>query len=96
MIAAFRALGFEAIREAEHIAMRRTNREGGSDCLTMPSRSNIKASPFVNHLTQAGIRGMIFYAPTKNPDIPSTAETRGEVIVSSVNRRPIHPVAVLS
>jgi len=35
VIAAFHALGFEVVREAEHIAMRRRSRTGGSDCLTM-------------------------------------------------------------
>jgi hypothetical protein len=44
VIAAFRALGFELVREAEHIAMRRPNRTGGSDFLTMPNHLTIKAS----------------------------------------------------
>ena len=55
MIAAFRALGFELLREAEHVAMRRRNSTGGSDCLTMPNHSNIKASTLRTILTQAGI-----------------------------------------
>ncbi len=33
VIAAFRNLGFELVREAEHIAMRRLGPEGGSDFL---------------------------------------------------------------
>ena len=45
VIAAFRALGFEMVREAEHIAMRRPNPAGGSDCLRMPNHSTIGASP---------------------------------------------------
>jgi hypothetical protein len=32
VIAAFHALGFGVVREAEHIAMRRPSRTGGSDC----------------------------------------------------------------
>ena len=55
VIAAFRALGFEVVREAEHIAMRRPNRGGGSDCLTMPNHLTIKASTLRTILTQAGI-----------------------------------------
>ena len=37
VVAAFRAIGFEVVREAEHIAMRRSRAEGGSDTLTMPN-----------------------------------------------------------
>ena len=55
VIAAFRALGFELVREAEHIAMRRPNRTGGSDFLTMPNHSTLKASTLRTILTQAGI-----------------------------------------
>jgi hypothetical protein len=55
VIAAFRALGFEVVREAEHIAMRRLNRMGGSDFLTMPNHSTINASTLRTILTQAGI-----------------------------------------
>ena len=55
VIAALRALGFELVREAEHIAMRRPNRTGGSDFLTMPNHSTIKASTLRTILTQAGI-----------------------------------------
>jgi predicted RNA binding protein YcfA (HicA-like mRNA interferase family) len=55
VIAAFRALGFELVREAEHIAMRRRNLPGGSDCLTMPNHPTIKASTLRTILTQSGI-----------------------------------------
>jgi predicted RNA binding protein YcfA (HicA-like mRNA interferase family) len=55
VIAAFRGLGFEVVREAEHIAMRRPNRMGGSDCLTMPNHPTLKASTLRTILTQAGI-----------------------------------------
>ena len=56
VIAAFRALGFELVREAEHIAMRRPNRKGGSDFLTLPNHPTIKASTLRTILTLAGIR----------------------------------------
>ena len=55
VVAAFRGLGFEVVREAEHIAMRRPNRMGGSDCLTMPNHPTLKASTLRTILTQAGI-----------------------------------------
>lgn len=55
VIAAFRALGFEQVRDAEHIAMRRSRPGGGSDCLTMPNHSTVKASTLRTILTQAGI-----------------------------------------
>ncbi len=55
VIAAFCGLGFEVVREAEHIAMRRPNRMGGSDCLTMPNHPTLKASTLRTILTQAGI-----------------------------------------
>jgi len=55
VIGAFRALGFEVVREAEHIAMRRPKLKGGSDCLTIPNHSTIKASTLRTILAQAGI-----------------------------------------
>ena len=55
VIAAFRAIGFELVREAEHIAMRRARPDGGSDFLSMPNHSTIKASTLRTILTQAGI-----------------------------------------
>ena len=41
------------MREAEHIAMRRPRHEGGSDFLSMPNHSTIKASTLRTILTQA-------------------------------------------
>jgi predicted RNA binding protein YcfA (HicA-like mRNA interferase family) len=55
VIAAFRTLGFEMVRAAEHLAMRRARPEGGSDTLTMPNHSTIKASTLRTILTQARI-----------------------------------------
>ncbi len=53
--AVFRAVGFEWVREAEHITMRRTRPEGGSDFLSMPNHSATKSSTLRTILTQAGI-----------------------------------------
>ena len=55
VIAALRAVGFELVREGEHIAMRRPRREGGSDFLSMPNHPTIKTSTLRTILTQAGI-----------------------------------------
>jgi hypothetical protein len=55
VIAAFRAIGFDVIREAEHIAMKRARPDGRSDCLTFPNHLKMKASTLRTILTQAGI-----------------------------------------
>ena len=55
VLAAFRALGFEVVREGEHVALRRPRTEGGSDCLTMPNHPTIKSSTLRTILNQAGI-----------------------------------------
>ena len=55
VMAALRMLGFEVVREGNHVAMRRSKPGGGSDCLTMPNHSTIKASTLRTVLTQAGI-----------------------------------------
>ncbi len=55
VLGAFRALGFQMVREAEHIAMRRPKPTGGSDFLTMPNHPALKASTLRTILTQAGI-----------------------------------------
>jgi predicted RNA binding protein YcfA (HicA-like mRNA interferase family) len=55
VVGALRRLGFDLVREAEHIAMRRARPEGGSDFLSMPNHSTIKSSTLRTILTQAGI-----------------------------------------
>ncbi|MFC1806259.1 type II toxin-antitoxin system HicA family toxin [Planctomycetota bacterium] len=55
VVKALRRLGFETVREAEHIAMVRTNPDGTRTPLTMPSHPHIKASTLRAICTQAGI-----------------------------------------
>jgi hypothetical protein len=55
VIQAFVMPGFEVVREGNDISMRRPRSSGGSDCLTMPNHSTIKASTLRTVLTQAGI-----------------------------------------
>jgi predicted RNA binding protein YcfA (HicA-like mRNA interferase family) len=50
VIRSFEALGFQVVREGEHLAMRR-ERVGGSDCLTMPNHRTLKASTLRTILT---------------------------------------------
>ena len=55
VVAAFRALGFEMVREGNHISMRRQKAAGGSDTLTIPNHPTIKGSTLRTLLIQAGI-----------------------------------------
>jgi predicted RNA binding protein YcfA (HicA-like mRNA interferase family) len=50
-----RALGFELVREAEHISMVRENDDGTRTPLTMPNHPRIKGSTLRTICTQAGI-----------------------------------------
>lgn len=55
VIRALEKLGFEKIREGNHIAMLRYNTDGTKTPLTMPNHPNIKGSTLRSILTQAGI-----------------------------------------
>jgi hypothetical protein len=55
VIRAFGLLGFELIREAEHIAMRRANADGTVTPLTMPNHRTLKSSTLRAICTQCGI-----------------------------------------
>lgn len=48
-------LGFQIVREREHIAMSRQNPDGTKTPLTMPNHSKIKGSTLRTICTQAGI-----------------------------------------
>ncbi len=55
VIQALRALGFEIVREREHISMVRTNADGTRNPLTMPNHPRIKASTLRTICSQSGI-----------------------------------------
>ena len=49
------SLGFQIVREREHIAMIRENADGSKTPLTMPNHSQIKGSTLRTICSQAGI-----------------------------------------
>jgi predicted RNA binding protein YcfA (HicA-like mRNA interferase family) len=55
VIAALARLGFEVVREREHISMVRRHADGSTTPLTMPNHRTIKASTLRTICTQAGI-----------------------------------------
>ena len=44
VLRALRSLGFEIVREREHISMRRINSDGSATPLTLPNHATIKGS----------------------------------------------------
>jgi predicted RNA binding protein YcfA (HicA-like mRNA interferase family) len=55
VLKALQALGFQVLREREHIAMVRVNSDGTSTPLTMPNHPKLRASTLRGICTQAGI-----------------------------------------
>lgn len=55
VIRALQTLGFELIREREHIAMRRMNPDGSATPLTLPNHTTIKGATLRTICTQAHI-----------------------------------------
>ncbi|MBI5779534.1 MAG: type II toxin-antitoxin system HicA family toxin [Planctomycetes bacterium] len=55
VVKALETLGFQLVREKEHIAMLRKNPDGTSTPLTMPNHPRIKASTLRTICTQSGI-----------------------------------------
>ena len=55
VIKAFRSLGFQIVREAEHISLVRVNPDGTTTPITIPGHARIKASTLRTVCTHAGI-----------------------------------------
>lgn len=55
VIKAFEHLGFQLVREGNHIAMLRENPDGSRTPLTMPNHRRIKGATLHTILNQAGI-----------------------------------------
>ena len=66
VIKAFEGLGFQLVREGNHIAMVRENPDGTRTPLTMPNHRRIKSSTLRTILTQAGIPRDAFVAAYEN------------------------------
>jgi len=56
VVKAFERLGFELVREGNHIAMVRENVDGTRTPLTMPNHARLKGLTLRTILVQAGIR----------------------------------------
>ena len=67
VIKALKLLGFQFVREKEHIAMIRENPDGSKTPLTMPNHNKIKGSTLRSICTQSGI--------TRNEFLKSYGET---------------------
>lgn len=55
VIKTLKSLGFELVREKEHISMIRINSDGTKTPLTMPNHSRIKSSTLRTICSQVGI-----------------------------------------
>jgi predicted RNA binding protein YcfA (HicA-like mRNA interferase family) len=55
VIRALRLLGFQIVREREHISMIRDNNDGSRTPLTLPNHERIKGSTLRTIFTQSGI-----------------------------------------
>ena len=55
VVKALRLLGFEIVREKEHVSMERENDDGTVTPLTMPNHPRIKGSTLRSICTQSGI-----------------------------------------
>ena len=55
VLRALQSLGFQIVREREHIAMSRQNADGTTTPLTMPNHPHVKGSTLRSICTQAGV-----------------------------------------
>ena len=68
VLRALQKLGFEVVREGQHIALVRNNRDGSRTPLTMPNHPRIKGSTLRTICTQAGIPRDDFLAAYSFPN----------------------------
>jgi predicted RNA binding protein YcfA (HicA-like mRNA interferase family) len=68
VIKALEKLGFQIIREGNHIAMSRINPDGSRTPLTMPNHRTIKGPTLRTILTQSGISRDDFLDSYEDPD----------------------------
>ena len=61
-MAALISLGFEVVRDAEHVSMERVNQDGTRTPLTMPAHRTIKSSTLRMICRQSGIDRNAFFA----------------------------------
>ena len=62
VVKALSLLGFQMVKEAEHIGMIRINSDGTKTPLTMPNHLHIKSSTLRTICTQTGIKRQEFLA----------------------------------
>jgi predicted RNA binding protein YcfA (HicA-like mRNA interferase family) len=55
VLRAFQKLGFELVREREHVAMQRANPDGSTTPLTLPNHPSLKSSTLRTICAQAAI-----------------------------------------
>ena len=66
VIKALQILGFEVVREGNHIALVRENPDGSRTPLTMPNHKQLKSSTLRTMCSQAGIQRDDFLAAYEN------------------------------
>ena len=66
VVKTFERLGFELVREGNHIAMVRQNVDGTRTPLTMPNHARLKGSTLRTILVQVGIRREEFLEAYRN------------------------------
>jgi predicted RNA binding protein YcfA (HicA-like mRNA interferase family) len=66
VLRALAALGFQIVREREHISMVRTNADGTRTPLTLPNHATLKASTLRTICPQSGISRADFIEAYRN------------------------------
>ena len=67
VIAALERLGFELVRDREHVQMQRREPDGSTTPLTIPAHRTIKSSTLRTICTQAGISREAFLRAYEHP-----------------------------